>query len=437
MNIEEFLTLAAKEEASDLFIVAGLPLTMKVNGVMRRINEEKMMPQDTEKIIREIYEKALDRDIDQLLKTGDDDFSFAIPGLSRFRVSAYKQRGSLAAVIRVIAFRLPDYKQLRIPEQVMKLSELNKGLVLVTGPAGSGKSTTLACMIEEINETKEDHIITLEDPLEFLHQHKKSIVSQREVNMDTVNYVTSLRAALRQSPDVILLGEMRDYETIQVVMTAAETGHLVFSTLHTIGAANTIERIIDVFPPNQQRQIMIQLASVLQAVLSGNRYPASLYTDTLIRIRSEQGNVTYGRAAIIKAFLIKNYQWKEGEECMGLNESSNETPYILGRLFSVLESIQKDANPGVNTTIRDRYFNSACATPASVFPVLIKLKNSHIKKLEREIGGGSKIYYEKLLTELMEKINAFPQRLSLEEQGKFMLGYYHQTQKKYEKREDK
>lgn len=216
MNIEEFLTLAAKEEASDLFIVAGLPLTMKVNGVMRRINEEKMMPQDTEKIIREIYKKALDRDIDQLLKTGDDDFSFAIPGLSRFRVSAYKQRGSLAAVIRVIAFRLPDYKQLRIPEQVMKLSELNKGLVLVTGPAGSGKSTTLACMIEEINETKEDHIITLEDPLEFLHQHKKSIVSQREVNMDTVNYVTSLRAALRQSPDVILLGEMRDYETIQL-----------------------------------------------------------------------------------------------------------------------------------------------------------------------------------------------------------------------------
>ena len=189
------------------------------------------------KIIREIYEKALDRDIDQLLKTGDDDFSFAIPGLSRFRVSAYKQRGSLAAVIRVIAFRLPDYKQLRIPEQVMKLSELNKGLVLVTGPAGSGKSTTLACMIEEINETKEDHIITLEDPLEFLHQHKKSIVSQREVNMDTINYVTSLRAALRQSPDVILLGEMRDYETIQVVMTAAETGHLVFSTLHTIGGS--------------------------------------------------------------------------------------------------------------------------------------------------------------------------------------------------------
>ena len=272
MNIEEFLTLAAEKEASDLFIIAGLPLTMKTNGVMHRINEERMMPQDTEEMIREIYKMAADRNIDKLLKTGDDDFSFAIPGLSRFRVSAYKQRGSLAAVIRVIAFRLPDSKE--IPDQVMRLSELNKGLVLVTGSAGSGKSTTLACMVEEINETKEDHIITLEDPLEFLHQHKKSIVSQREVNMDTVNYVTSLRAALRQSPDVILLGEMRDYETIQVVMTAAETGHLVFSTLHTIGAANTIERIIDVFPPNQQRQITIQLASVLQAVISQQLIPS-------------------------------------------------------------------------------------------------------------------------------------------------------------------
>lgn len=178
-------------------------------------------------------------------------------------------------------------------------------------------------------------------------------------------------------------------------------------------------------------------ALVLQAVLSGNRYPASLYTDTLIRIRSEQGRITYGRAAIIKAFLIKNYQWKEGEAYMGLDGASSDISDILGRLFSVLESIQKDANPGINTTIRDRYFNSACATPASVFPVLLKLKNSHVKKLEREIGGGSKIYYEKLLTELMGKINAFPQRLNLEEQGKFILGYYHQTQKKYEKKEDK
>lgn len=175
---------------------------------------------------------------------------------------------------------------------------------------------------------------------------------------------------------------------------------------------------------------------VLSAILSDTKYPASLYTDTLIRIRAEQGKVTCGRAAIIKAFLIQNYKWKEGDEYMGLNEGCEESAYVLGRLFAVLETIQKDANSGINTTIRDRYFNSACATPASVFPTLIKLKNSHIKKLERE-SGGTKIYYEKMLTELMGKIEKFPRRLSLEEQGKFILGYYHQVQKKYEKKEEK
>ncbi len=273
MKIEEFLKIAADCEASDLFIVAGLPLSMKVKGMVHHVSDQKMMPGDTETLIREIYEKAGNRDISGFLESGDDDFSFAIPGLSRFRVSAYKQRGSLAAVIRVIAFHLPKPEKLGLPERIMQFGDLTKGLVLVTGPAGSGKSTTLACMVDRINETKERHIITLEDPLEFLHHHKKSIVSQREVSMDTTSYVKSLRAALRQSPDVILLGEMRDYETIQVVMTAAETGHLVFSTLHTIGAANTVERIIDVFPPNQQRQISIQLASVLQAVISQQLVP--------------------------------------------------------------------------------------------------------------------------------------------------------------------
>ena len=177
-------------------------------------------------------------------------------------------------------------------------------------------------------------------------------------------------------------------------------------------------------------------AFVLQAILSDARYPASLYTDVLIRIRAEQGNVTWGRAGIIKAYLIRNGNWKEGENYMGLNEESRETAYVLGRLFSVLESIQMDANPGIKATIRDRYFNSACATPASIFPVLIKLKNSHMKKLERD-KGGAKVYYEKLLTELMGKLDEYPKRLSLEEQGKFILGYYHQVQKKYEKKEEK
>ena len=177
-------------------------------------------------------------------------------------------------------------------------------------------------------------------------------------------------------------------------------------------------------------------ALVLNAILADSRYPASLYTDTLIRIRAEQGKVTWGRAAIIKAYLIKNYKWEEGGICMGFDEKSEDTAFILGSLFSVLEAIQLDANPGIKATIRDRYFNSACATPASIFPILIKLKNSHIKKLERD-KGSSKIYYEKLLTELMGRLKCFPKRLSLEEQGRFILGYYHQTQKKYEKREEK
>jgi twitching motility protein PilT len=211
--------------------------------------------------------------MDRLNETGDDDFSFALQGVARFRINAYKQRGSLSAVIRVITFHIPQPQELGIPEKIISLSEKKKGLVLITGPAGSGKSTTLACMVDHINSTRESHIITLEDPLEYLHPHKKSIVSQREVVSDTESYLTALRASLRQSPDVILLGEMRDSDTISVAMTAAETGHLVLSTLHTVGAANTIERIIDAFPPNQQHQIYIQLSMVLQAVVSQQLLP--------------------------------------------------------------------------------------------------------------------------------------------------------------------
>lgn len=185
-----------------------------------------------------------------------------------------------------------------------------------------------------------------------------------------------------------------------------------------------------------KKPISNMAAMVFSAILQNSRYPASLYTDALIRIRAEQGCVTWGRASIVKAFLMKNHKNTEGEICMGLNEESNDVAYVLGRLFSVLESIQTDANPGIKSTIRDRYFNSACATPASVFPVLFKLKNSHIKKLERE-KENAKVYYEKLLTQIVGKLEMYPKRLSLEEQGRFILGYYHQMQKKYEKREEK
>ncbi|MBQ7926901.1 MAG: PilT/PilU family type 4a pilus ATPase [Lachnospiraceae bacterium] len=272
MNIRTILEQAVKEKASDLFIVAGRSISTRENGIIKQMNDLRMSPEDTEGLLRGIYDLAR-RDIHALEQKGDDDFSFAIQGLSRFRVSAYKQRGTYSAVIRIITFQLPNPSDLHIPEQIIRLGEYKKGMVLITGAAGSGKSTTLACIIDHINKTRQKHIITLEDPLEFLHRHEQSIVSQREINVDTENYVTALRAALRQSPDVILLGEMRDYETINVAMTAAETGHLLFSTLHTIGAANTIDRIIDVFPANEQHQIAVLLSMVLTAVVSQQLVP--------------------------------------------------------------------------------------------------------------------------------------------------------------------
>lgn len=273
MDVRNILEEATKREASDIFIIAGRPLTYKSKGIMNTLDDQRMDPKDTFQFVSAIYTLA-ERSIDDFDRTGDDDFSFAIPGVSRFRVSTFKQRGSYSAVIRVISFTLPHPSELGIPDAVMELADSRSGMILVTGPAGSGKSTTLACLIDKINHEREAHIITLEDPLEFLHRHEKSIVSQREINTDTENYLTALRAALRQSPDVILLGEMRDYETINTAVTAAETGHLIFSSLHTIGAANTIDRIIDVFPASQQHQISIQLASVLQAVVSQKLVPS-------------------------------------------------------------------------------------------------------------------------------------------------------------------
>ena len=274
MQLTEMLKEAVEKGASDIFIVSGLPLAYKINNSIQNQSEEKLYPDATRRMILEIYELASQRDPKRLLEKGDDDFSFSLVGVSRFRVRTYKQRGSLAAVIRVVKFDLPDPVQLGVPQTVLDLGRLKKGLVLVTGPAGSGKSTTLACMIDLINRSRNCHVITLEDPIEYLHSHKKSVVSQREISNDTESYVTALRAALRQAPNVILLGEMRDYETISTALTAAETGHLVFSTLHTVGAANTIDRVIDAFPPNQQPQIRVQLSMVLQAVVSQQLIPA-------------------------------------------------------------------------------------------------------------------------------------------------------------------
>lgn len=274
-DTQEILQEISLLKASDIFVVAGRPLSYRLNNQIREYSGEKLMPEDTMRIIQDIYALASHRSISPLTDQGDDDFSFALPGVSRFRVNTYMQRGSAAAVIRIISFTLPSPQELGIPEGIIRLGELNKGMALVTGTAGSGKSTTLACIIDYINKNREKHIITLEDPLEYLHRHEKSIVSQREITTDTVSYISALRASLRQSPDVILLGEMRDYETMQVAMTAAETGHLIFSSLHTTGAANTIDRIIDVFPANQQKQISVQLSMVLQCIISQQLVPAA------------------------------------------------------------------------------------------------------------------------------------------------------------------
>jgi twitching motility protein PilT len=270
----EILQKAIELDAADIFLVAGLPVTFKCGGRQERSQEGVLHPDDISTLVDAVYE--ISRRSRSNLENGiDDDFSFAVSGLGRFRVNVFRQRGSLAAVIRVIRFGLPDPVKLGIPESVLSLADNKKGLVLITGSAGTGKSTTLACMIDRINRSRDCHIITMEDPIEYIHRHDKAIVTQREISIDTPGYLESLRSALRESPDVILLGEMRDYDTISAAITAAETGVLLLSTLHTSSAANTINRILDVFPANQQKQVKIQLAQILKGVVCQQLVPST------------------------------------------------------------------------------------------------------------------------------------------------------------------
>ena len=277
----EILKSAVERGASDIFVVAGLPLTYKVRGEQQRETADgAFTPEKTEAFAAEIYRLAAREP--HCLNGGatDDDFSFSLSGTGRFRVNLFRQRGipqqhpaCLPLMHRQLSMSLPTAEEANIPPEVMRAAQMKKGIVLVTGSAGSGKSTTLACIINEINRTRTGHILTLEDPVEYIHRHDKCIVSQREIGCDCPSYVAALRSALRESPDVILLGEMRDKETMEVAMTAAETGQLLLSSLHTTGAANTIDRIIDAFPPNQQAQIRLQLSMVLQAVISQQLVP--------------------------------------------------------------------------------------------------------------------------------------------------------------------
>jgi twitching motility protein PilT len=265
ITIEQLLTEAKQSKASDLHLTVGVPPIIRMHGDLKYMNYDRLTP-DMTKVL--VYEMLSDGQKAHLSEFGEVDFSFSIATIGRFRVNAYKQRGSLAAALRLVDSVIPEPEKLGLPESVVELNKLKRGLVLVTGPTGSGKSTTLASIIAQVNKTRSAHIITLEDPIEYLHKHGKSIVNQREIGLDTNSYSNALRAALRQDPDVILVGEMRDLETISIAVTAAETGHLVLSTLHTTGAVSTIDRVIDVFPPHQQQQIRVQLGSVLQAVIS-------------------------------------------------------------------------------------------------------------------------------------------------------------------------
>lgn len=269
-SIDEMLKVANERGASDLHITVGVPPKIRIDGELTDIADERIMPADAENLIMPIIPEHARI---QLKEKGESDFSYAVVGVGRYRVNAFRQRGSYACVIRIVGTRIPSPQELGLPESVVALTELKRGLVIVTGPTGSGKSTTLASLVDVINSTQNVNVITLEDPIEYLHRHNKAIVNQREIGVDSFSYTSALRAALREDPDVIMVGEMRDLDTISTAITAAETGHLVLSTLHTTGAANTIDRIIDVFPPHQQQQIRIQLAGVLESVISQQLLP--------------------------------------------------------------------------------------------------------------------------------------------------------------------
>ncbi|MDY5576371.1 MAG: type IV pilus twitching motility protein PilT [Lachnospiraceae bacterium] len=272
VSVKEILEIAKGMKASDVHITVGVPPKIRVNGQLINMDFPMLSSADTEALLEPLMN---DKQKETFRKTGEVDFSYALEDVGRYRVNIFRQRGSVAAALRIVASEPPRPEQLGLPPSVVNLYKKRRGLILVTGPTGSGKSTTLASLINQINESSAQHVITLEDPIEYLHAHKKAMVNQREVGMDTLSYANALRAALREDPDVILVGEMRDLETISTAVTAAETGHLVLSTLHTIGAASTIDRIIDVFPPHQQQQIRVQLSMVLESIISQQLIPTT------------------------------------------------------------------------------------------------------------------------------------------------------------------
>jgi twitching motility protein PilT len=269
-HIDELLQLVVTKGASDLHIAVGLPPVLRVDGKLAQANYEPFSPQTSQRMT---YDILTDEQIQKFESTFELDFSYALGRTARFRVNLFRDKGTVAAAFRIIPTKIPTIQDLGLPGVVEKLTHVTRGLILVTGPTGSGKSTSLAAMINAINLTRSEHIITIEDPIEYLHNHKMSVINQRELGQDTKAFPNALRAALREDPDVILVGEMRDLETMQMAVSSAETGHLVFATLHTNSAATTVDRIVDSFPPGQQEQIRLQLSNNLQAVLCQQLLP--------------------------------------------------------------------------------------------------------------------------------------------------------------------
>lgn len=265
---KEYMEYAVGQDASDLFIIAGKPISMRLNGNIVEIEDTKLIMAEASRLINEIYAMN-NKTLKTTTVTIDDIFSFSLSGLARFRVAVYKQRGSLAAVIRIIKFGIPDYKEIGIPDNIMRVTEtVNRGLVIVTGPSGCGKTTTVACLVDAINSNKKKHIIDIEDTIEFLHRNKEGIVSQREIDTDTVSYATALNTSLKQSPDVLVIGELTDAKTVQAALKVAENGHLVISTMYTMGLKNSVTTLIEMFPEDERARVRSQLSRLLKVVIS-------------------------------------------------------------------------------------------------------------------------------------------------------------------------
>src|SRR5512137_2609878 len=345
MDLNEILTIAVKGRASDIHIKTGLPPVVRIDGKLRPIPNSHRL--SSEAVMQMAHAMMNQRQREQFDSTYEVDLSYGVPGVCRFRVSAYHQRGSVAIVLRAISFNIPSLESLNLPPVLKKIAMEERGLILVTGTTGSGKSSTLAAMIDYINENRTSNIITVEDPVEFLHRDKKSILSQREVGFDTLTFAAALKGALRQDPDVILVGEMRDLETIETALTAAETGHLVMSTLHTLDAAETVNRIISVFPPFQQRQIRIQLAAVLKGVISQRLVPRA---DGKGRVPAVEIMVATAR---VRQLIDDKDQTKQipdaiqqGYESYGMQSFDQSLMMLLkNKLITFEEALRQASNP--------------------------------------------------------------------------------------------